>query len=257
MPDPAIQVRKLNVSFGNSDISVQALDSLEFDIFQGEFFCIIGPNGCGKTTLINSIAGFVAPTSGSILVNGRKVVSPGPDRAVVFQEFALFDWKTVRENIEFGLKALGIDHIRRSTICENYTKIFNLNGFENTYPRQLSGGMKQKVALARALAVDPEILLMDEPLSSLDAQTRELLQEEIMAISGKTFKTMVMVTHSIDEAIFLANRVLIMTQRPGRVKEILSIPVPRPREAEFRISAEFQKLKSHIWYSLREEIAKT
>ena len=219
----------------------------------GEFVCILGPSGCGKSTLLNIIAGFEKASRGSVSLGGIPVTSASAERTMVFQDYALFPWKTIAENIQFGLKAKGIALAERRRIAAKYIEMVHLQGFEDRYPHQVSGGMKQRAAVARALAHDPAIILMDEPFGALDQQTRDLLQEEVLKIWTETKKTIVLVTHSIDEAVFLSDRVVIMTARPGRIKEIVPIDLPRPRLAAMRNKSSFIKLRSALWESVREE----
>jgi NitT/TauT family transport system ATP-binding protein len=254
----AIEFRTLTKLFPGSpgEPEVLALDNLSCGIKEGEFLCIIGPSGCGKTTLLHTIAGFTFPTSGEVLYKGRPVTGPGPDRIVIFQDYGLFPWLTVAENIEFGLRAKGLDRTRRQAIVHEYVNLVHLNGFEHRYPQHISGGMKQRVGIARALAPDPEVVLMDEPFGALDSLTRDIMQEEILRIWEQSRKTVVLITHNIDEAIFLGDRVLVMTARPGRIKEIVEIELIRPRDPEMRATdRRFLQLKEHLSHSLRAEVA--
>ncbi|OGR41433.1 MAG: hypothetical protein A2X35_10520 [Elusimicrobia bacterium GWA2_61_42] len=223
-----------------------ALQKASFEVRKGEFFCVLGPSGCGKTTLINIIAGFVKASSGQVLFDGKPVDGPCRDRIVVFQEHNLFDWMSVAANVEFGLKAKGVPAAERCRIAGEFIDLVHLKGFETAYPASLSGGMKQRVALARAMAVDPGCVLMDEPLGSLDSQMRERLQLEIMALWEKTKKTILMVTHDIEEAVFLSDRVALMSKAPGGISEIVNISLPRPRTAAVKATPEFQKLKREL-----------
>lgn len=253
-----ISISNLSVIFGHPDagVGVQALDRVSLEVREGEFLVIIGPSGCGKTTLLNCVAGLVTPTSGEVIMDGKRVEGPGPDRAVVFQEYALFPWRTVWDNIQFGLelacarKSCPKDEAR-SRIADAI-RLVGLEGFERHLPFQLSGGMRQRVGLARALVVEPETLLMDEPFGAIDAMTRELMQRELLNIIARTSKTVVFVTHSIDEGLKLGDRIVMMTARPGRNKAILSIDLPKPRvgtEAEHALA----DLHHQIWSLLEEE----
>jgi len=208
---------------------VAAVEAISLEIAPGEFVAILGPSGCGKTTLLNMVAGFIPPTRGEILLNGRRIQGPGPDRGVVFQSFALFPWKTVLDNVAFGLKMRGVPREERGRIAREYIALVGLDGFEHRYPHELSGGMQQRVGVARVLANNPELLLMDEPFASVDAQTRMTLQEELTRIWEARHPTILFVTHDVEEAVFLANRVIVLTPRPGRVRESVTVPLPRPR----------------------------
>lgn len=234
-----------------------AVENVSLDIKQGEFVSIVGPSGCGKSTLLDLIAGLTKPSAGQILLSGKQITQPGLDRGIVFQQYALYPWLTALENIEFGLAAKGVDKKTRRTKAQYYLQLVGLSGFEKHYPNELSGGMKQRVAIARSLAYEPEILLMDEPFAALDAQTRETLQEELLKIWQASQKTIVFITHSIDEAIYLSQRVAIMTSRPGRIKEIIEIPASLQSKGEdIRSSADYGKIRHHIWSLLSEEVIK-
>lgn len=208
---------------------VVAVDRVSLRIATGEFVSILGPSGCGKTTLLNMVAGFIPPTQGEILLNGRRIKGPGPDRGVVFQSFALFPWKTVLDNVAFGLKMRGMPRDERDRIAREYIALVGLAGFESRFPHELSGGMQQRVGVARVLANDPELMLMDEPFASVDAQTRMTLQEELTRIWEARQPTILFVTHDVEEAVFLANRVIVLSARPGRIRETLQVDLPRPR----------------------------
>jgi len=248
-----IQIRNLTKVFKQEQSSVEALSDLNFDVYQGEFFCVIGPTGCGKTTLLRIVAGLESPTQGEVLLNERRATKPGADRGLVFQEFALFPWRTTWKNIEFGLEIKGLPPEKRREIVESYVKLMGLQGFENAVPRQLSSGMKQRVAIARALANNPEVLLMDEPFGSLDAQTRNIMQKELLTIWEQTKKTVMFVTHSVDEAVYLADRIVVLTARPGKVKQIIEVKLPRPRD---RTGEEFYAVRRPILQELETEVEK-
>jgi len=236
---------------------ITAIDNVSLSVSQGRFTSIVGPSGCGKTTLLNIVAGFIPASRGAVLINGKGISGPGPDRGVVFQSYALFDWLTVRENIEFGPRMAGVGAVERSERADRFLGMIGLRQFEHRYPYELSGGMKQRVAIARALANEPEILLMDEPFASLDAQTRELMQEELLKIWEATGKTVLFITHSIDEAIYLSSDVAVMSFRPGRLKQMFNVSLPYPRaEYSIRTDRRFLELKVAIHESVREEIAK-
>lgn len=209
--------------------NVAAAEDISLEIGNGEFAAILGPSGCGKTTLLNMVAGFIPPTRGEILLNGRRIQGPGPDRGVVFQSFALFPWKTVLDNVGFGLKMRGVSKEERDRVAREYIALIGLEGFENRYPHELSGGMQQRVGVARVLANKPDLMLMDEPFASVDAQTRMTLQEELTRIWEARQPTILFVTHDVEEAVFLANRVVVLTPRPGRVRETVLVDLPRPR----------------------------
>jgi NitT/TauT family transport system ATP-binding protein len=233
---------------------VEALSSINCSVAHGEFFCIIGPSGCGKSTLLQLIAGLEKPTSGQIIIDDTEVDGPRIDCGFVFQEYALFPWKTVQGNVEFGPKMKKIPKLQRHEIADRFIELTGLKGFESRYPDELSGGMKQRVAIARALANEPQILLMDEPFAAVDAQLREILQQEILQIWHQTKQTVLFVTHQIEEAIFLADRILIMSARPGRVKEIITVGLPRPRHQDIRTGSQFQQIEQHIRKQVWQEV---
>jgi NitT/TauT family transport system ATP-binding protein len=210
---------------------IVALDGLTLDIEPREFLTLLGPSGCGKSTLLNILAGFERPDSGKVLLNGVAIQRPGPDRGVVFQDYTLFPWLNIQQNVEYGLREKGMDKAESRAIAQRFLAMVGLSGFERRFPHELSGGMRQRVALIRVLAIDPEILLMDEPFAAVDAQTRIILQEELQRLWMQTLKTVIFVTHSVDEAIYLADRVTVMTARPGLVKAIVPIDLPRPRDS--------------------------
>lgn len=230
-----------------------ALNGVSFDIHQNEFVCVVGPSGCGKSTLLNIIGGLEKPTSGTVTVDGKPVEGPGPDRGVVFQQYALFPWLTVEDNVKFGLKLQGKSPEECNEIAQKYIKLVQLEDFAKSYPKELSGGMKQRVAIARAYAVNPEVLLMDEPFGALDAQTRTQLQSELLKTWEKEKKTCFFITHDVEEAIILAQRVVIMYARPGRVKDIVNIDIPYPRTQETKMSPRFLELKNYIWSQVYQE----
>ncbi len=234
-----------------------ALDACSLEIPERELLCVIGPSGCGKTTLLRIVDGLIRPDGGRVEVGGEEVVAPRRDVAMVFQHFGLFPWKTVHDNIAYGLRVQRRPEAEIREIVPHYVELTGLAGFEGTYPYQLSGGMQQRVGLARALAIDPSVLLMDEPFGALDAQTRELMQEELLRLWRLQPKTLIFVTHSIDEAILLGSRIALMTSRPGSIKEILAVDVPRPRDADaVRRSPRYLELRSHIWEQLKREVGR-
>jgi NitT/TauT family transport system ATP-binding protein len=231
---------------------IRALSDVSLSVRENEFVSIIGPSGCGKTTLLKMIDGLIPYDSGRIVINGKPVTAPGPDRAVVFQSFALLPWRTVLANVEFSLELRQMSKEKRAKTARDYLQRVGLAEFENHYPHELSGGMQQRAGLARALAVNPAILLMDEPFGAVDAQTRQLLQEELLELWQRERKTVIFVTHSMDEAVYLSDRVVVMTPRPGKVAEILDVPLPRPRVSEqVRRHAKFVDLTNYIWESLK------
>ena len=235
--------------------TVIAFRNVDLNVRRNEVLCIVGPSGCGKTTLLRCIGGLLAPSTGRVLIDGQPVDGPRAGVAIVFQHFGLLPWKSVVDNVAFGLRIAGAPRELIAERLDHYVRLVGLAGFESHYPYQLSGGMQQRVGLARALAIDPEVLLMDEPFASVDAQTRELLQEELLQLHERERKTMIFITHSIDEAIILGDRVAVMASRPGRVKEILPIEFPRPRDpAEVRAQSRYTELRNHIWEDLRPAV---
>jgi NitT/TauT family transport system ATP-binding protein len=250
-----IEARNIVLVFKSKDRApVTALSNFNLEVGRGEFVSIVGPSGCGKSTFLNILLGLIKPGGGEMRINGRRIAGPGQERAMVFQEFGLLPWRTVQANVELGLELKGIPAAQRAARGSELITLVGLNGFERHYPHELSGGMKQRVGLARALATDPEVLLMDEPFAALDAQTRDLMQMELLQIWERTNKTVLFVTHSIEEAAYLSDRVIVMTARPGRTKNIVKIDLPRPRDYEMRLTPEFNELKSRIWEVLKEEI---
>jgi NitT/TauT family transport system ATP-binding protein len=233
--------------------SLPIVEIAEFAVREGEFITVIGPSGCGKSTFLHIVGGFIPPESGSIRVYGKEVSGPGPDRGMMFQEFALFPWKSVAGNIAWGLEAQGWEKQRIEETVNKSLDMIGLADFRNHYPAELSGGMKQRAALARVLAFDPKVLLMDEPFGALDAQTREVMQEELMSLWERTKKTVVFVTHDIDEAVFLADRVVVLTARPARIREEIKIDLPRPRDIAVRKSVKCLEYRNYIWDLIRSE----
>jgi len=239
--------------FGAGPDAIQAVEPMSLAIDGGDFVCIVGPSGCGKSTLLNIVAGFETPTTGHVTLDGRAIAGPGPERGVVFQQGALFTWMNVAENVAFGPRATGKSAAEAARIATHYIEMVGLTTFARRYPYELSGGMQQRVGIARALANDPEILLMDEPFAALDAQTRELLQEEIKRIWQETRKTVLWITHSIEEALFLATEVVVMSARPGRIKARLLPQFALSADPAVVTSAEFVRMKADIFGLLREE----
>ncbi|MBH5320193.1 ABC transporter ATP-binding protein [Paenibacillus sp. GSMTC-2017] len=224
-----------------------ALQNINLTIYENEFICVVGPSGCGKTTLLNVIGGLEYATSGSVYVDGESVIGPGKERGVVFQQYALFPWKTVIENVEFGLKLAGLDKKTRRTKAEKYVEWVGLKDFMHAYPKELSGGMKQRVAIARAYAVEPKVLLLDEPFGALDAQTRAQLQEDLIQTWEKEKRTCFFITHDVEEAVLLANRVVVMKANPGEIKEMIDITLPYPRNQLTKLEDSFIQLKNEVW----------
>jgi NitT/TauT family transport system ATP-binding protein len=232
-----------------------ALEDVNLNLRAGEFVSIVGPSGCGKSTLLYLIGGFLKPDSGSIEANGQRVNGPGIDRGIVFQEYALFPWLTVSGNIEYGLKEAGMPAAARATEVRRYVDLIGLAGFENRYPKELSGGMKQRVAIARTLACGPRILLLDEPLGALDSQTREDMQDELLRIWQATGTTVLMVTHDVSEAVYLSERVVVMSKRPGRMIEEFAVTLDRSlKREEIVLSEEFNTIRNRIWLSVRRQV---
>jgi NitT/TauT family transport system ATP-binding protein len=253
MSETKISVQNLSKEFQSNGRVVAALEGLSFEVREGEFFGIVGPSGCGKTTLLNLIGGIEGPTRGNILIDGSEIKGSGFDRGMLFQEGALLPWRTSKKNVEFGLEIKGTDSAQREDIADKYLKLVGLADFGESYPHELSMGMVQRVSLARVLSFDPDILLMDEPFASVDALTRESLQNELLKIWTGMKKTIVFVTHSIDEAVYLSDRIAVLSARPGRVKEVVEVTLPRPRDRT-RTSQEFAKLREKIENILKEEV---
>nr|WP_235949746.1 ABC transporter ATP-binding protein [Paenibacillus apii] len=233
-----------------------ALKDVDLNVRPGEFLTIVGPSGCGKSTLLDLIAGLALPTEGELFIDGKKITGPALDRGIVMQGYALFPWRTVRRNVEFGLEIKKVPKKDRQAISDRFLELVGLSGYADRYPYELSGGMKQRVAIARALAYDPEVLLMDEPFAAVDAQTRETLQDELLQIWERTGKTIIFVTHSIDEAVALADRVVVMSPNPGRVREIVNVTLPRPRRVgDVQSTADFSWIRHRVWELLQGETA--
>jgi NitT/TauT family transport system ATP-binding protein len=236
--------------------TVVAVKNLSLEVREGEFLCLLGASGCGKSTMINMFAGFTHPTSGRVLLHGQPITGIEPRCGMVFQSYALFPWKTVRANIEFGLKMQRRPKAERGRIADGFIKMVKLTGFEDHYPAELSGGMQQRVTLARILAANPEVLLMDEPFAALDAMTRQVMQEELLAIHETSKKTTVFITHNIDEALTLADRIVVLSARPGRVKAEIENRLPRPRRVATQLTPEYLASKAKVWGYVEEEIQK-
>lgn len=238
------------------DPDVVAVDEFTATIKEGEWVSVLGPSGCGKSTLLFMAGGFLNRTAGTITVNGEPVEEPAPERGMVFQDSVLFPWMTIEENIKWGMETVGIDKKTREQRATEYIEMIGLKGFEDAYPSSLSGGMKQRAAMARVLVVNPEVLLMDEPLGALDAQTREIMQHELLDIWSKTGQTCMFVTHSIDEAVYLSDRVIVLTARPGRIKDIIDLTdvFDRPRRPEIKDQPEFSAKRREIWELIQNEV---
>jgi NitT/TauT family transport system ATP-binding protein len=244
----AISLRDIGFEYsgGIASQAVEAIGRVDFDVCEGEFICILGPSGCGKSTLLSLIAGLERPTRGKITLGDKEVTGPGSDRGMVFQDYALLPWKTVRRNIELGPKLQGKSRAQQKEIAEHFIDLVSLRGFEDHYPHALSGGMRQRVAVARTLAAEPAVILMDEPFGALDALTRGMLQQELVGIWKKTGKTILFVTHSVDEAAFLADRVVVLTPRPSRIGEIVTVPTERSRRAKDISDIEHSRVVAHL-----------
>ena len=256
-----LEYRDVAMRFASRGSVVTALEGFSCTVPPSQFLAIVGPSGCGKSTLLNITSGLAQPSAGEVRVGGQPVQGPGPDKAVVFQNFSLFPWKTVRENIDFGPRINGKSVAERRELIDHYIRLIGLEGFENHYPRQLSGGMQQRVAIARSLVMRPRVLLMDEPFAALDAMNRTLMQEELVRLWQELKPTVLFITHSVEEAVYLADRVLVMTRRPGRIKEIVDIDpgggLPHWRNEPIdgvQLRPRFQELRHHLWNQVRTEI---
>jgi NitT/TauT family transport system ATP-binding protein len=251
----AVEARGVSVEYERTrdKSTLIALEDFDLEVREGEFLAVVGPSGCGKSTFLNVVAGLVPPAAGEINVYGKPVIGPGPDRAVVFQDYALMPWRTVESNVRFGLEMQGRIDSDTGAKVARYIKMVGLAGFEKSYPRELSGGMRQRVGLARALVTEPRLLLMDEPFAAVDAMTRELMQEELTKIVATTGQPIIFITHGVDEAVTLADRIAVVTNRPGRIKEIIDVDLPRPRSRASRQLPEFQALRDRVWQLLSEE----
>jgi len=243
----------VSVSFG----ALKVVDDVSYAIREGEFVSVIGPSGCGKTTMLNMVAGFMAPTAGAVRLDGKPVIQPGPDRGVIFQDYGVFPWLTVKQNIAFGLnlRASRVPDAERAAVCERYMRLMGLADFADAWPKTLSGGMRQRLAIARAYAVRPEFLLMDEPFGALDAQTRSAMQDLLLEVLQAEGKTVMLITHSVEEAVYLSNRIVVMTARPTRIREIIEVPFGYPREESLHERPEFGELRSHVRDLVMKEYA--
>lgn len=245
-----IRFEDLRQEFTLSGSTFTALDGVNLDIADGEFVTVVGPSGCGKSTMLNAAAGLLDPTGGRVLVDNREVDGPSPRTGVIFQQYALFPWLTVRKNVEFGLELKKVPAKERRTIVDHYLDLVGLTRFAEALPKELSGGMKQRCAIARAYAVNPEILLMDEPFGALDALTRVHMQEQLLDTWTRERRTVMFVTHDVDESVFLASRVIVMAARPGRIHQEIKIDLPYPRTEQMRLSEEFAKLRAQVWQAV-------
>jgi NitT/TauT family transport system ATP-binding protein len=254
-----IAVRALHHEYVNrfTRERVVALEGVDLEVAEGEFLTVVGPSGCGKSTLLGILAGLLQPTRGEVLLDGRRVTGPGPDRGVVFQELAILPWRTVERNIAHGPEIRGASKAERAAIVRRFVDLVGLAGFERKYPHELSGGMKQRVAVARTLAADPQVMLMDEPFAAVDAQTRMTLQEELNGIARATGKTILFVTHNVEEAVFLGDRCCVLARRPGRVKALVTVPVPRAERSWKRVTADpgFEATRERVLALVRAEVA--
>ena len=258
-PASKLLVKNLRKSFRSqrSTEPILVFDDISFEVHQSEFISLVGPSGCGKTTFLRILDGLIPRDEGEILLDGKAVIKPGPDKGFVFQDSSLLLWRTVIDNVILGLELQGVDKKEARKKAEDYIALVGLKGFEQHYPRELSGGMQQRVNLARALIVDPEILLMDEPFASLDAQTRELMQAELLKMWRQTRKTVIFVTHQIEEAIYLSDRVVVFSARPAKIREIVKVDLPRPRSLAVKRSQTFLELADHVWNLIQEEVLKS
>ncbi|MGL3108097.1 MULTISPECIES: ABC transporter ATP-binding protein [unclassified Bradyrhizobium] len=249
------QFDKVSLSFETPKGRLNVVEDVSYDINDGDFIAVIGPSGCGKTTMMSMLAGFQKPTTGKVLFDGRPVAGPGPERGVIFQEYGVFPWLTVKQNIAFGL-TLNANHVataERDAICDHYLALMGLSDFANSYPKHLSGGMRQRLAIARAYAVKPQFLLMDEPFGALDAQTRSNMQNLLLKVLETEGKTVMLITHSVEEAIYLASRIVVVTARPARIREIIDVPFAYPRDESIQERPEFAELRSQIRQLVMDE----
>jgi NitT/TauT family transport system ATP-binding protein len=251
-----ISIQNLDKRYRTRDGDIPALSSISLDVAEGEFVTIIGPSGCGKSTLLYILGGFIVADGGTIRVDGKEITGPGIDRGVVFQEYALFPWLTVIQNICYGLEMTGMQRAGREQVAHRLIRTIGLEGFENRFPRELSGGMRQRVAIARTLAYDPKILLLDEPFGALDSQTRETMQDELLRLWLAQRKTVVMVTHDVDEAVYLSERVLVMSKRPGRIVREFRVALDRSGSREqIVLSDAFTRLRNEVWLCVRQQVS--
>lgn len=251
--DYEIEISGVTQEFEKKDGKFLALDTVNLNVEQNEFICVVDPSGCGKTTLLNIIAGLCKPTTGTVKVRGELVTGPGKGKGVVFQQYALYPWLTVEKNVEFGMRMKGVPKAERAEIAKKYIDLVGLSKFAKAYPKELSGGMKQRVAIARAYATAPEVLLMDEPFGALDAQTRAQLQENLLKTWEQERKTCFFITHDVEEAVLLATKIIIMSAGPGHITEIVPVTLPYPRTQQTKLTSEFNELKNQIWNKVYRE----
>lgn len=256
VPDaPVLAARHVTKSYDTGKAgTVVAVRDLSMEVDEGEFVCLLGASGCGKSTILSLFAGFLQPSTGQVLLRGEPITGIEPRCGMVFQSYALFPWKTVRGNVEFGLKMQGRPRAERRAEAQRFIDLVKLTGFEERYPTELSGGMQQRVSLARILAAGPEVLLMDEPFAALDAMTRQIMQEELLRIHAASGKTTLFITHSIDEALILSDRIVVMSARPGRIKAIVPNPLPQPRRVDMQLTPEYAALKAQVWRLVEAEL---
>ncbi|WP_269932498.1 ABC transporter ATP-binding protein [Aminobacter sp. HY435] len=247
---PKLSFQNVSRRFGEGEKAFLALDRLNLDIADGEFVTVVGPSGCGKSTAMNIAAGLMDVSDGQVLVDGKPVRGPGPERGVIFQQYALFPWLTVRQNVEFGLRIKGMPAAERRRISDRFIGLVGLRDFADALPKTLSGGMKQRCAIARAYAVDPTMLLMDEPFGALDALTRVHMQDQLLDTWSRERRTVFFITHDVDEAVYLANRVIVMAARPGRLHKIIPVNLPPVRNEEVRLSPEFTEIRNQVWHAV-------
>jgi NitT/TauT family transport system ATP-binding protein len=256
-PEPKISFQSVTRRFGEGDNTFLALDRLSLDIGDGEFVTVVGPSGCGKSTALNIAAGLTQVSDGRVLVDGKPVNGPGPQRGVIFQQYALFPWLSVRQNVEFGLRIKGLRAAERRRIADHFIDLVGLSDFADALPKTLSGGMKQRCAIARAYAVNPTVLLMDEPFGALDALTRVNMQDQLLDTWSRERRTVVFITHDVDEAVYLANRVVVMAARPGRLHKIIAVDLPYPRTEDIRLSPEFAQIRNQVWHAVYHQEPQT
>lgn len=254
MSSPLIDAQAVSKTFDTRKGALCALQDFSIQVHEGEVVCLVGASGCGKSTFLNILAGFVAPSSGKVLLDGREITSVEPRCGMIFQNYALFPWLTVRDNVAFGPRMKGIAAKARYGQAQRWIDLVGLEGFEDAYPGELSGGMQQRVALSRALANEPDVLLCDEPFAALDAMTRQIMQHELLKIVQESRKTVLFITHSIDEALILSDRLVVMSARPGRVKAVYDNDLPRPRRLDVQITSRFLELKKEVWELVQEEV---